>query len=99
MHANIATPLDMSMVAEAAGVSVRSLESGFRVFKETTPAAYLRTIRLRAARGDLLDPLNRLSVKNICLKWGFFHFGRFSAVYRASCGERPSDSKKRAATR
>lgn len=98
MHANIATPLDMSMVAEAAGVSVRSLESGFRVFKETTPAAYLRTIRLRAARADLLDPLNRQSVKDICLKWGFFQFGRFSAVYRASYGESPSDTKKRAAS-
>jgi len=99
MHANIGQPLTISVIAEAVGVSVRTLESGFRGFKETTPAAYLRTIRLRAARQDLRDPSNQQSVRDICLKWGFFHFGRFSAVYRASYGESPSDTRKRVVTR
>ncbi|MGV2114395.1 helix-turn-helix transcriptional regulator [Agrobacterium salinitolerans] len=95
MHANIGSPLTMSIVAEAVGVSVRTLEHGFRIFKDITPAAYLRTIRLRAAREDLLDPLNPQPVKDICLKWGFFHFGRFSAVYRASYGESPKETRVR----
>lgn len=96
MHANIEKPITMPMVAKAAGVSVRALEMGFRTFREMTPAAYLRSIRLRAVRRDLLDPSNRSSVKDICLKWGFFHFGRFSAAYRTVYGENPSDTRRHA---
>lgn len=96
MHANIGRPITMSIVAEAVGVSARALETGFRTFRETTPSAYLRAIRLRAAREDLLDPSNLESMKDICLKWGFFHFGRFSAAYREIYGEKPSDTKRRA---
>lgn len=97
MQVNISKPITMAEVASAVGVSARALETGFRTFKETTPASYLRTIRLRAARDDLLDPQNRQGVKTICLKWGFFHFGRFSAAYRAIYGENPSDTKNRLA--
>lgn len=95
MHANIAQPFTMLTVAEAAKVSIRALEVGFRDFKGTTPAAYLRTIRLQAAREDLRDPSNRQPLRDICLKWGFFHFGRFSAIYRAAYGENPSDTRRR----
>lgn len=97
MRTYIDKPITMGMVAADAGISVRALENGFRAFKDTTPAAYLRGIRLEAARSDLSDPLNDRSVKAICLKWGFFHFGRFSATYRMAYGESPSDTKRRAA--
>jgi AraC-like DNA-binding protein len=95
MQANIDQPITMQTVAEAAGVSISALEDGFQRFKETTPAAYLRAIRLKAARTDLLDPSNQASIKDICLKWGFFHFGRFSVIYRQTFGESPSDTRKR----
>jgi transcriptional regulator GlxA family with amidase domain len=95
MQANINQPITMPMVAEAAGVSVRALETGFRAFRDTTPAAYLLRLRLRAARQDLLDPENNQAMREICLKWGFFHFGRFSAVYRTTYGENPSDTRRR----
>jgi transcriptional regulator GlxA family with amidase domain len=98
MQANIGQPFTMQTVAEDVGVSVRSLETSFRAFKGTTPGAYLRTMRLRAAREDLLNPSTRQSVRDICLKWGFFHFGRFSMVYKATFGESPSDTRKRATT-
>jgi len=95
MHANIAQPLTMQSVAEAAGISIRALEVGFRDFKETTPAAYLRAIRLQAVREDLRDASNQQPLRDICLKWGFFHFGRFAATYRAAYGENPSDTRRR----
>ncbi|WP_341486853.1 helix-turn-helix transcriptional regulator [Pararhizobium sp. A13] len=95
MHANIDRPFTMQKVAETVGVSIRSLEEGFRTFKATTPATFLRTMRLRAVREDLLDPSNRQSLRDICLKWGFFHFSRFSAIYRMTYGENPSDTRKR----
>ncbi|MBP2447621.1 AraC family transcriptional regulator [Rhizobium leguminosarum] len=93
MCANISKPITIS--AQAANVSVRTLENGLRTFKETTPAIYLRNLRLRAARQDLLDPSNRLSIKEICLKWGFFHAGRFSAMYKSAYGEAPQEAKRR----
>lgn len=95
MCANINKPITMPMVAHAAGVSTRALEAGFRAFKDTTPAAYLQMLRLRAAREDLLDPENQMLLKEICLKWGFFQFGRFSAIYRAHYGENPSATRRR----
>jgi transcriptional regulator GlxA family with amidase domain len=69
--------------------------TGFRTFKDTSPAAYLHTLRLRAVRQDLLDPENSQTMKEICLKWGFFHFGRFATAYRATYDEYPSDTRKR----
>ncbi|MGO7682234.1 helix-turn-helix domain-containing protein, partial [Rhizobium johnstonii] len=51
--------------------------------------------RLRAARQELLDPESKETMKAVCLKWGFFHFGRFSAVYKTTYGEYPSDTRKR----
>lgn len=95
MHANIAQPVTMQSVAEAAGISIRSLEVSFRAFKGTTPSVYFRTIRLQAVREDLRDPSNRQSLRDICLKWGFVHFGRFAATYRAAYGENPSDTRRR----
>lgn len=95
MHANVGEPITMQNVAEASGVSIRALEGGFRTFKGTTPSAYLRAMRLRAAREDLLDPSNRQLLRDICLKWGFFHFGRFAASYRTAFGETPSETRRR----
>ncbi|APG93605.1 AraC family transcriptional regulator (plasmid) [Sinorhizobium americanum] len=95
MQANIDQPITMPMVAEAAGVSGRALQLGFRAFRETTPVAYLMMLRLRAARQDLLDPDSNQSVRKVCLKWGFSHFGRFAIAYKATYGEKPSDTRKR----
>lgn len=96
MHANIAEPFTMTMVADAVGVSLRALQIGFKTFRGTSPGAYLRTIRLKAARDQLRDPLNSLSVREICTTWGFFHPGRFSIIYRSTFGENPSDTRSRA---
>ncbi len=95
MHANIGNPITISTVAQSINVSVRALEQGFRAFKGTTPASYLRTLRMQAARKDLLELSNRQSVKTICLKWGFFHAGRFSAFYKSVYGETPQATKER----
>jgi AraC-like DNA-binding protein len=97
MHANITEPFTMAMVADDVGVSLRALQMGFKAFKGTSPGAYLRIARLKAARDELRDPLNQLSVREICVKWGFFHAGRFSAIYRSAFGESPSNTRSRTA--
>jgi transcriptional regulator GlxA family with amidase domain len=71
---------------------VRSLQAGFRKFKETTPAAYLRRIRLEAVHAELSLSENRLPVREVALKWGFTQMGRFAAQYRARFGHYPSET-------
>ncbi|AYG68505.1 MULTISPECIES: helix-turn-helix domain-containing protein [unclassified Rhizobium] len=96
MHANITEPFTISMVADDVGVSLRALQMGFKAFRKTSPGAYLRTIRLKAARDQLRDPLNQQSVREVCATWGFFHPGRFSIIYRSIFGESPSDTRAKA---
>ncbi|MBB5575431.1 AraC-like DNA-binding protein [Rhizobium paranaense] len=96
MHANIAEPFTMSMVADDVGISIRALQTGFKAFRGTSPGAYLRTIRLKAVHDQLRDPLNQQSLRDICTRWGFFHAGRFSATYRSVFGESPKDTRLRA---
>ncbi|MFY9955316.1 helix-turn-helix transcriptional regulator [Bradyrhizobium sp.] len=94
MRANLHQPLTLSEVAEATGISVRSLQYGFRRFRNITPLAYLREIRLEAAQAELSSPLNMLSIKDVALKWGFTHMGHFAARYRAAYGEMPSETAR-----
>jgi AraC-like DNA-binding protein len=94
MRANLHQPLTLSEVAGATGISVRSLQYGFRRFRNITPLAYLREIRLEAAQAELSSPLNMLSIRDVALKWGFTHMGHFAARYRAAYGEMPSETAR-----
>jgi AraC-like DNA-binding protein len=94
MRANMHEPLTLSDVADAVGVSVRSLQYGFRRFRNVTPLAHLREMRLEAAHAELSSPLNTLSIKDVALKWGFTHMGHFAARYRAAYREAPSETAR-----
>ncbi|MGJ4944906.1 helix-turn-helix transcriptional regulator [Bradyrhizobium sp. HKCCYLS1011] len=94
MRANMHQPLTLSEVADATGIGVRSLQYGFRRFRNTTPLAYLREIRLEAVQAELASPLNLLPIKDVALKWGFTHMGHFAARYRAAYGETPSETAR-----
>jgi AraC-like DNA-binding protein len=99
MRANMHRSLTLSEVAEAAGISVRSLQYGFHRFRDVTPQAYLRRIRLDAVKAELSSPLNSLPVRDVALKWGFAHMGHFAARYRAAYGEAPSETARLARVR
>jgi AraC-like DNA-binding protein len=94
MRANMHQPLTLTEVAEATGISIRSLQYGFRRFRNVTPLAYLREIRLEAVLTELSSPLNMLSIKDVALKWGFTHMGHFAARYREAYGETPSETAR-----
>jgi AraC-like DNA-binding protein len=96
MRANLHLPLAMADVAAAAGVSLRSIELGFRRFLDTTPLAYLRRIRLDAVHAELSLPQNSLLVHEVAAKWGFLHMGHFAAQYRSVFGVSPSETVRRA---
>lgn len=82
-------------LAQVAGVSLRSLYSGFKEFCGVSPMQYLKDLRLERARADLLRSADVGNVAGVALRWGFAHLGRFSADYRARFGENPSQSLRR----
>jgi AraC-like DNA-binding protein len=84
-------PFTARTLADIAGVSVRSLQEGFRRHVGTTPLAYLRDVRLERAHEDLLraDP-RTATVAEIAQRWGFVHQSRFAAAYRARYHASPS---------
>ncbi|MFF4616051.1 AraC family transcriptional regulator [Nonomuraea jabiensis] len=90
-------PISLADIAAAAGVSVRTLQLGFREHLQTTPMAYLRSVRLAHAHADLLriaDTGGQTTVTEVALRWGFPHLGRFAALYRQTYGRLPSSTRQ-----
>ncbi|WP_404960341.1 AraC family transcriptional regulator [Streptomyces sp. 147326] len=92
-------PVSVADMAQAARVGVRSLREGFRTHMDTTPLAYLRSVRLDLARRDLLEVAEghvSQTVTDVALRWGFMHLGRFTGHYRKAYGETPSQTVRSA---
>jgi AraC-like DNA-binding protein len=95
MRSSAHLPLTLGDVCAAAGVNARTLQYTFQRSHGCTPMAFLRRIRLEAAHDGLLNPDERTTVAAEATKWGFFHLGRFSRIYRAVFGELPSETLSR----
>jgi len=91
IEAHFAEPLSLADLAAQAGVSARSLQSGFQNFRNITPMGFLRAVRLRRAHEALLvaDPA-AVTVTQIALACGFAHLGEFGTAYRRVFGVTPS---------
>ncbi|MBH0776802.1 helix-turn-helix domain-containing protein [Nocardia bovistercoris] len=78
-------------IAAAACVTVRALQLAFRRHLDTTPARYLRRLRLAAAHEHLIaaDPADGATVTSVAYEWGFAHPGRFAIAYRRAYGCAP----------
>jgi AraC-like DNA-binding protein len=95
----VATGTTVSAVAKELGVSLRSLQLGFREARNTTPSSFLRKLRLDAARTALDAGTAFTSVTDVALATGFSHVGRFSAAYKTAFGESPVMTLRRARQR
>jgi AraC-like DNA-binding protein len=93
---NARCAINLEDLAAVAGVSTRALQVGFRRFRNTTPMAYLRSLRLELARSELArdgrDSGSVASVANVC---GFGNLGRFAADYKTRFGESPAQTLRR----
>jgi AraC-like DNA-binding protein len=98
IRARVEEPIALREVAEAAGCSVRSLQLGFRRFRETTPLGAIRNARLQAAREALSSGRAGSTVTDLALQFGFTNPGRFAQLYRAAFGETPLDALRRGPT-
>jgi AraC-like DNA-binding protein len=92
---NASTSITVSNVADHFGISLRSLQAGFRQWRETTPSTFLRRVRLQLVRDELLRSGKEANVTAVALQHGFSHLGRFSAQYRSVFGEDPSVTLRR----
>ena len=93
------TQITVSTIAAQLGVSLRGLEAGFRKWRHSTPTQFLRSVRLEAARAELLAPSEATTVTSVALANGFFHLARFSAYYKTAFGESPGHTLRRSKTK
>lgn len=93
IEAHFSEPLSLADIAAHAGVSARSLQNGFRDFRNTTPMAFLRSLRLQRVHQAMLvaDPANS-TVTAIAFQCGFTHMGDFATAYKRRYGVTPSQT-------
>lgn len=89
----------VSQIARRLGISLRTLELGFREFRQSTPNQALRHVRLEAARAELQAPSASTTVTSVALANGFPHLARFSSYYRSAFDEYPSQTLGRSRKR
>jgi AraC-like DNA-binding protein len=99
MVENVESAITVSDVADHLGVSLRSLQTGFRKWRNSTPSGFLRQVRLQRVRDELLRSDGQSNVTTVALRYGFAHLGRFSAYYQSTFGEVPSVTLRRGRSR
>lgn len=95
IHAHAHEQITPEQLATVAGVSLRSLYSGFKDFLGVSPMHYLRDIRMENVRAELVNG-EATNVAGVALRWGFAHLGRFSTEYKQRYGETPRQTLRRA---
>ena len=99
IDANLDEILSIADLATKVGVSVRSLQNGFRQFKDSTPAEHIRLRRLTRLHEALQQDERHCSVTELMLDAGIANFGRFAHYYRQRYGCLPSETRRRAQMR
>lgn len=101
IHSRLSEPLRLSDLCRHSQLKIRSLEYGFREATGLTPIAYIRSLRLNAARRLLSDDstARHRSISEIAMDCGFWHLGQFAVDYRRFFGETPTQTRQRAGSR
>ncbi len=84
--------LSIRRIATALRTPLRSLEQGFRDLYGMSLREYLYTLRLNAARRDLLRAEGGVTVGAVACRWNLHHLGRFSTNYGRWFGETPRET-------
>ncbi|MDN7904147.1 AraC family transcriptional regulator [Burkholderia diffusa] len=95
VDAHLGDPLALTALAAVAGVAPRTLQHAFRVFLNTTPAAYVRERRLAAVHAAL-ERGDARSVTDVLIAHGIHGFGHFAKAYSLRYGHAPSVTARRA---
>lgn len=92
---NYRSDIHIEELSSVSNMSERSIYNAFAKAFSTTPKCYIKQLKLRKLRQDLLQGRCR-NVTEVALDYGFCHLGRFSADYRKAFGELPSETMKMA---
>lgn len=96
LRANVDSPVALADVAEAAGVSVRTLSRTFKKHHGMGPIRFLTEMRLDVVRFVLLARSSEETrITRVALEHGFASPGRFAVQYRGRFGEMPSQTLAR----
>lgn len=94
---NLSTPLTLSDIAAAAGISVRALQDKFRKELGRTPVQHIIEHRLARAHRELTAPADDArTIAEIARRWGFTHMSDFGQRYRRLYGRTPSQARTEA---
>lgn len=93
--AHLDEPLSILDVCNHIGTSRRKLQYCFQETLGINPVAFLRTLRLNAARRELRESNRVELVQTVAARWGFWHLSRFSSDYQTLFGETPSQTLQR----
>jgi transcriptional regulator GlxA family with amidase domain len=91
----IGEPLSVACVARQVGVSVRSLQNGFRYAFGITPLQFIRNRRLERLHASLQAASPAANVTDLMLECGIVNFGRFAHYYRRQFGCSPSQTLRK----
>ncbi|WP_167760153.1 helix-turn-helix domain-containing protein [Paraburkholderia pallida] len=86
---NLTKILSLEEIADAAGVSVRTLQASFKRHHDVSPMRYMRDLRLDVAREQILAGS---SITDAAFDCGIPHAGRFAQYYRSRFGHLPSST-------
>ncbi len=92
IDANVTEALTVRDLCRACECGERTIEYAFREHFGLAPKAYLRTVRLNAARHALRRAAPPTKVADLANAYGFWHMGQFAADYRKQFGELPSET-------
>jgi len=95
LRARLDQPPSLGEICRLLGAAERTIHIGFQEAFGVAPKAYLRALRLNAARRRLRS--GQGPVTTVAADLGLFHFGRFAAEYKAMFGETPSETLRQAA--
>jgi AraC family ethanolamine operon transcriptional activator len=85
--------LSLAELCRVSGCSERTLRSAFQEHYGMSPAAFIKRVRLKGLRSDLLDATPRSTrVIDLALRWGFWHPGHLSRDYKRLFGETPVET-------
>jgi AraC-like DNA-binding protein len=87
--------ISLSTLSELCGVSIRTLQNGFRQFLQQPPLDYIRDRRLALIHEALQQARDNDSVTSILLRHGINSLGHFSTLYRQRYGCLPSETLRR----
>ena len=92
IRGNARDAVSVADVAQASGVSSRTLDRAFKEGLGLSPKHYIKEFRLEGVHKELTGGDESVSVTDIANEWGFWHMGDFAGDYHDKYDELPSES-------